>query len=285
VGLAVAALALAGACARPDGGGGATFGDPGDGGAVHRAVVLGPAASALVGELGAANRVVGVSDWCTHPAFADRPRVGGLIDPDLERIAALEPDLVLVQGRQPRLAEWCRLSGVRFRAAPVDTLEAWRAMVSEFGRLFAAEEAADELLRSWDAALAAVDPRDPRPRILLVAGRDPEALRDLLAAGPRGYLGELLERAGGENVLADADRAWVPLREEVLVRRDPEVVVELWDRPPPRPPLEVWRETLPNLSAVRDGRVVVLVGPEYLQPGPELPRLLGELAAVVAGKR
>ena len=84
------------------------------------------------------------------------------------------------------------------------------------------------------------------PRVLLIVARRPDEASGLLAAGPKSFLSELLKRAGGQNVLAEARLAYVEVNEESLIRLDPEVILEFWpEGEPMADPLTLWRQAFP----------------------------------------
>lgn len=255
-------------------------------GVPERVVVIGPGTEANLWTLGLGARVVGVSDFCTVPEAAAVRRVGGLANPNLERIAALEPDLVLTQGTLPLLEEWCQRTGVPFRSFGTDSIQAWREEVlwlgEKFGMIGEAESILGRSFAIFDELRAEAAGRPPL-RVLLVVARRPEEASGLLAAGPSSFLSELLEIAGGVNVLAEASQAYVDVNEESLIRLDPEAILEFWPSGAPAADLlSLWRRSYPQLAAVRAGRVGAIVGAEALIPGPAMPATAREMSAWLA---
>ncbi len=238
-----------------------------------RVVVLGPSTVENLVALGLADRLVGVSDYCVEPAAKGLPRVGGQIDPALERIAALRPDLVIVQGRLPELGRWCERAGVAFLPLHTDRWSSWLEELRTLGNRFGVPDRAAALAARAEAELADLRdrvPTDRRPaRCLLVVGRRAGEASGLVVAGGRSFLSELLTAAGGDNVFADNDRDYFDLNEEALVRAAPEVIFELVPGSK-EDPLPLWRHAFPSLPAVREGRVRVLCQPFVLLPGPRM---------------
>jgi iron complex transport system substrate-binding protein len=251
-----------------------------------RVVVIGPGTEANLFALGLGTRVVGVSDFCTVPEAAAIPRVGGLANPNLERIAALEPDLVLTQGSLPILRDWCGSAGIHFHSFGTDSISGWMEEVRWLGAKFGCNAESEEiLLRSSQnfASIAESNSGGPALRVLLIVSRRAEEASGLFAAGPSSFLSELLQRAGGVNVLADAEQAYVDVNEESLIRLDPEAILEFWpDGAPAQDPLTVWRRSFPQLSAVRAGRVSLILHPDSLIPGPAMPATARAIAAALA---
>jgi iron complex transport system substrate-binding protein len=270
--LAAAALALLG-CAP----GAPVPAEPG-----RRVVTIGPGTEANLGALGLAGVLVGVSDWCTAPEAEGIPRVGGQADPNLERIAALAPELVLVQGRIPQLQQWCDDSGIEFRAFATDSLAAWREEMEWLGARFGRYAEAARLVGEMDAALGALASTGPPRRTLLVIARREEEASGIVAAGCGSFLSELLVRAGGVNVLPAGGAEYPEISEETLVRLDPEAIVEFHPGGAAGgDALATWRRAFPSLAAVRDSRVGAVRHREALLPGPRMHEVAREIHALL----
>jgi iron complex transport system substrate-binding protein len=229
-----------------------------------------------------------VSSYDHEPPEVDRlPRVGALIDPDVERILSLRPDLVAIYGSQTDLATQLGRAGIRtfsYRHGGVqDVFASLRALGDALDR----RPAADDVVRRVEGQLAAVRARTKtgtRPRVLLVFGREPLSLRGIYASGGVGFLHDLIGIAGGVNVFADIPRESVQVTTELILARAPEVIVEV--RADPMPSEEVAREkavwnNLSSVPAVRSGRVDILIGSELVVPGPRLGRAAERLADAI----
>jgi cobalamin transport system substrate-binding protein len=239
----------------------------------QRVIVIGPSSAETLVWLGFESSVIGVSDYCSAPELADRVKVGGQLDPNLERITSLQPDLVIVQGAHPRLKEWCARSGVAFLSWKTQSIASWHKEVLAYGARFGALDRCEDQLADWDAEyarFAAPNGSALRPRALIVASRDPERIARVLAAGRGSFLGELLEHVGGANFYADHTRDYFDLAEEVLLRVKPEIIFELGGEQSDPARLELWREAFSQLPAVRDGRVYGLTEDFVFLPGPRM---------------
>lgn len=228
--------------------------------------------------IGVADRVVGVGAYDRFPPEVDRyPRVGGLLDPNVERILALKPDLVIVYETQTDLIGQLNRAGIamfryQHRGLP-DITETIRALGARIGAASAAAAAAGRIETQLDAVRRRVM-RRPRPRTLLVFGREPGSLRRIDASGGYGFLHDLLEIAGGSDVLSDFKRQSVQMSTEMILTRAPDVIIELqYGDSPRRQQLDaetrVW-DALPSVPAVRNRRVHLLAGDEFVVPGPRI---------------
>lgn len=266
---------LLSACARPH----ATPPTPSGG---TRIVLVAPSTAANLVALGAAGSIAGVSDYCSDPALQDLPRVGGLADPNLERVAQLSPTLVLVQGRTPSLEKYCKQANIPYHAFHTDTIAEWKEEVRWLGEQLGRSAQAEELIASLEQGFADLaeartqNPQQTVPSVLLVASRRPGEAAGILAVGPGGFLDELLRAAGGRNVLEESSRTYVDLAEESLLLLQPDIILEL--QSPDQDPLATWQRDFPSLPAVQSNKVLALEGEDLLMPGPGM----GMVAAAIA---
>ena len=154
-----------------------------------------------------------------------------------------------------------------------------RADAVKLLRAAAADAAASRVERDLAAVRARVASL-PRPRTLLVFGREAGSIRGIYVSGGYGFLNDVLEVAGGVNVFADIKRENIQISSEQVLARAPEAIDEL--RGPMTPgrleaEREVWRQ-LPGVPAVRSGRIHLLQGDWLTVPGPRV----AEAARVVA---
>jgi iron complex transport system substrate-binding protein len=255
----------------------------------RRIVSLVPAVTEMLFAIGAGEQVVGVSRFDRYPPeVATRVRVGGLLDPDMERLFALAPDLVVVYRSQTELSDRLRRAGIATidyaHGGVADIPRLLRALGRRTGHGREAETVARGLEDELGRVRAAVGGR-PRPPTLVVFGREPGSLRTMYASGGVGFLHDLVEIAGGRNVFAHIRRESVPITAEAVLAAAPEVIVELRAGPteaadPPTEERDPWR-TLSAVPAVRTGRVYRLVGDELVIPGPRIGLAARRLARVL----
>ena len=251
-----------------------------------RIVSLVPAASEMIFAMGDGGRLVGVGSYDRFPPEVSRlPRVGGLVDPDTERIITLRPDLVVVYATQTELIQ--RLDRARIpyysyehRALP-DIIATVRSLGARIGSPERAEALASSMERSL-AGIRAATSRLPHPATVLVFSREPGSLRNIYVSGGYGFLHDMLEIAGGANVFGDVKMQSVQASTETLLMRKPDVVIELHYGDSVRA-LDLAKEArawdvLASIPAVRNHRVYGLVGDEFVVPGPRIVEAARELA-------
>lgn len=213
------------------------------------------------------------TDYCTHPADLDVPRVGGTKYPSVPQVLAAEPDLVLANAEENRLedVEALRATGVPVWVTYPRTLdEALRSLERMLARLGRVEVPwLDEARAAW-AALAA----GPRRRALVPVWRRP-----WVVLGSETFAGDLLGRLGVDNLYGDADERYPrPALDDLLARR-PDLVV-LPDEPYAFH-ADDGPEAFPGLPcALVSGRHLTWYGPSLV----EAPALLtAQLAATILG--
>lgn len=248
---------------------------------VQRIISLIPSATETIVALGAADRLVARTAFDVDPALAHLPSVGEGLTPSLESLTTLRPDLVVAWPDNASRSVIGRLErfGARIYTPQVQTLNDLRRTTEELGNLLGLEEAADSLVDSIDddlqAVRAAVVGLEP-PTVFYVVWYEPPT-----TAGPGTYIDELIQIAGGRNVFADAPGQWPQVSMEVVVRRQPDIVLISQTE---TSPIDVgslesavgWRE----LRAVRQGRALQVEANLYNRPGPrvaEAARRLAEL--------
>src|SRR5262249_5239614 len=198
-----------------------------------RVISLTPSATELVAAVGAANDLVGVDRFSSYPPeVISLPKVGDFMNPDLEAIVALHPDIVVCDSVQTRIITGLNSAGIRNLALPLQTVDDVRHGLQAVGfaldRTAAGAGAAQRLdvalSRAQRRARARIADAGRSPRVLFVVDRRPGTLAAIVAAGPGTYLDDLVVRAGGENVLHDAGARYVQITAEEVISRAPDVI-------------------------------------------------------------
>ncbi len=248
----------------------------------RRIVSLAPNITEILFAIGAGAQVVGVTDHCDHPPAARRiARVGGFINPSLERVVALSPDLVLATADGNRAADVERLTSLGVTVHVIDTrrLDDVLRAIGEIARLAGRDREAGRIVASLAKRRRAVSNRRGRgrPSVLLLVGVHP-----LVGVGPGTFLDDLLSEAGGRNALAASPVRYPLLSPEGLLAAAPEVIVvnamEAGDAADLAQSIPGWSD----LGAVRSGRVHLLGDDTLLRPGPRIVDGLERLAAILA---
>jgi iron complex transport system substrate-binding protein len=242
----------------------------------RRIVSIVPATTEMLFAMGAGDRVVAVGSYDHFPPDVERlPRVGALLDPNVERILSLRPDLVVLYGTQTTLRTELDRAHIPYFPYTLKGLANISETIRSLGARVGVPNGAASLAAQIDGQLQAVRARvagRPRPRTLLVFGREPGSLRNIDASGGEGFLHDMLETAGGADVLADIHRESVMMTTEMVLRRAPEVIIELHYSGAANAresDLRPWN-ALAAVPAVRTQRVYLLTGEQFVVPGPRV---------------
>jgi iron complex transport system substrate-binding protein len=247
-----------------------------------RIVSTSPSITETLFALGLGERVVGVSTYCRFPAEVQKlPKVGTFLKPDAELIAGLRPDLVLVHELSTGIDR--SLASLRIPFVVVDR----GTLASVFSSIRQIAQAAGDPARGG-ALVADIERRlervrrgadsAARPRVLFIIGRNPGTLSDLVAVGPGSYIDNLIEIAGGRNVLAIHGQPEYPrISMETVLRLDPEVIVDTVDmgeteaeRRVRQPINERLWTTYGTLTAVKTLRLHAATTDALVVPGPRV---------------
>ena len=246
-----------------------------------RIVSTAPSLTELLYALGLGDRIVGVDRFSRYPPEALRkPRIGDYANPNLEAIAALRPDLVIIPVNPAKLAE--RLAVLRLKVLEIDQ-ESLTKLYESFrviGQATGAAAQAAKLESTVRAQLEAVRARAAplkKTRIMFVVGRTPNRLDGLIVAGQASYLNEIIALAGGENVFRDAVASYPGVSLEEVLARNPDVIVDMGDMADTvgvteehkREVTSLW-ERLSSVAAVKQHRVYAVASDIYVEPGPRV---------------
>lgn len=247
-----------------------------------RLVSLAPSVTEILFSLGAGPRVVGVTDFCSYPPeAAGRTRIGGMINPDLERIVHLRPDLVVATtaGNYPDDVERIERLGIPVYTIATPTLESVMTTLASVGAILGEQERAGRLvadLRSRIERVRTGAAGRPRVPALFVIEPDP-----LIVPGRATFIGEALAVAGADLVTTGQAASWAQYDMEQVIGMRPEAILTPEAN-------RAWSESLGGredwlrVPAVAGGRVYV-ISDSIQRPGPRIVDGIEEVAAILAG--
>ena len=242
-------------------------------------ISLVPAATEMLFAMGAGPQVVAVGSFDNYPPeVKGLPRIGALLDPDVEKMLSLKPDLVVLYATQADLKAQLARAHVPvfdYRNTTLDDVSATTVAIGEAtGHASEARAITARIAHELDDIRSRVAGR-PRPKTLLVFGRERLSLRGLYASGGYGFLDDMLHIAGGDNVFADITHESVQASTEQILARRPEVILEIraaqsvWPYGAREKEIHAW-SVLPSLPAVRSGRIQFLIDDRLVIPGPRV---------------
>jgi iron complex transport system substrate-binding protein len=246
---------------------------------IERIVSLAPNLTEIIYAVGAGNRLVGNTTFCDYPIAAKNvAKVGDTLQPSIERILALRPQLVLVSTASQLEAFTKQLNEHQiavYVTDPHDLESVFRSILS-VGDLLNEPVAASELVKQLRARNEQVQ--------RAVAGRPPVSVffqlsgQPLYTAGKTSFVTNLIERAGGRSVTADVNEAWPRLSDEAALASHPDAIIMLSGDAMGAAANTKVAAALRNSPAVRNGRVSLIDGDLLTRPGPRLIDGLEQMA-------
>lgn len=237
-------------------------------GTPQRIISLSPSNTEILFALGLGDKIVGVTDWCDYPPEAlGKEKVGGYINPDVEKIVALNPDLILVAYGTP-MEVINNLVGLGLTVFGIKTTDLDDLLndIRRIGEITDKEVEALALTSEMASRIQAVtnqtEELEQRPRVFYIVWHDP-----LWTAGSGTFIHELIEKAGGVNICGNLT-GYPTISIEEVIARNPEVIItSAW------PDVYEWamNETALNITDARqNGRVYTCDDNLVQRPGPRL---------------
>ncbi len=254
----------------------------------RRIVSTSPSITETLFALGAGDRVVGVSNYCHFPPEATtRTRIGSYLRPNAEVIARLKPDLVIIQRLPNNVSSSLRQFGLT--VAEVDTGDLNKNIESmrEIARAAGADAAAEKLISRIQADLAAIrstHAAKPKRTVFFIVGRTPGRLEGIVAVGSGSYLNELIETAGGKNVLAQGNLPYPKIALETVVRLNPDVIIDMGEMADTTNVTDERKKAVEQLWKSRPevhARVYAVASDIYVVPGPRMIDAAREIARML----
>jgi ABC-type Fe3+-hydroxamate transport system substrate-binding protein len=251
----------------------------------RRIVSLIPSTTEILCALGLAEALVGITVYCVEPrdVVRGKTRIGGEKDPDLAKIRALEPELVVANVEENRredidqLRAWSIPVWVTFPRTVVEGI----SLIGELGELTGAAARAREMLQELEPLRARVErarARRPAVSVFYPIWRGP-----YMTINGDTYIHDMLRLCGGRNIFADRPERYPTVTLDDVAARRPEVILL------PDEPFRFRRAHLEDFAAyqevpaVRDGRIHLVDGKPFSWHGPRIAEALRTLPGLLEG--
>jgi iron complex transport system substrate-binding protein len=192
----------------------------------QRIISTAPDTTEILFALGLGNRVVGVSTYCNYPEEAKtREKIGTFQDPNIEKVLALKPDLVISTGGvQRQFIERLEKMGIPVYTSYPHNLDEVLKSIYKIGLVTGAEKEANDLIFDLKFRIARVTSKvgkvKNKPKVFFELWHEP-----LMSAGPGSFIDDLIKKAGGINLAGDAKTAYPIFSLEQLIKEDPDVII------------------------------------------------------------
>ena len=260
-----------------------------------RMVSFAPSITEILFELGLGSALAGVTRYDRYPPQAAAlPRLGGLLDPNLEALTLLGPGLAIMLREHRNIAPKIAALGIQTLQLNHDSVSGILESIEIIGAACGKEVRAAELTAGLRTAIAGARERSRghrRWRTLVVIGSNSARdFRDLFISGRDGFFSELLQIAGGENIYKGSTSGIMGLSAEGILELNPEVIIGIASSEreigvDKERFFALW-QAFPRIEAVREGRIYILDKDYVSVPGPRLNRVLDDIQGILlqAGK-
>ncbi|EOC99909.1 ABC transporter substrate-binding protein [Caldisalinibacter kiritimatiensis] len=237
----------------------------------ERIISLAPSHTEILFKLGLSDSIVGVTSICDYPKEAKTKEiVGDSMTVDVEKVIALEPDLVLHYGsdKEKEYIQRLRDAEINVLSYQPESIQEVIDLIIEIGRITQTQVAATkttvDMMSKMDYIVHTVEEVD-KPKVFYEVWHDP-----LMTAGPGSFIDELITLAGGENIAKDAQGLYPQFELEQLIERNPDVYISSDNGGQTTKESIMSREGYETLSAVKNDRVYILDANIISRPGPRI---------------
>ena len=258
---------------------------------VNRVISLSPNITETIYALGQQRKLVGVTDFCKYPPQArQKAHIGGFVNPNIEKIIALQPDLLIGLPSHHNLAHKLRNQPFKFVMLPDDRLQDVFFTIDSLGHLLGCQKQAVALVKRIKDSLQyyrqrALKAEQFSPLAMLVIGRDPGSTTHLTVVGPHTFIDSVWTLVGGRNAFADLPAKYAQVNRENVLLRQPDIIIEFrfntsWNARKDSLNLRSW-QSFASIPAVKNRQIYVLTGNYTLIPGPRIYKLAADFCRVV----
>ncbi len=259
--------------------------------AINRIISLAPNITEILYALGQQKKLVGVTDFCKYPPQArQKTHIGGFVNPNIEAIIGLKPDLLIGLPSHADLQEKLRNEHLRFVLLPDDRLDDVYFTIDSIGNLLGCAKKAQHLIKMIRDSIRfyrqrALHIERFRPSAVLVVGRDPGSTTHLTVVGPHTFLDSIWTLLGGKNAFADLPTKYAQINRENILLKQPDIIVEFrynqpWNARKDSLNLRSW-QSLSMIPAVQNKQIYVLTGNYTLIPGPRIYKLAKDYYRII----
>jgi len=248
----------------------------------QRIISLAPSITEILYALDLDSTIVAVSDYCKFPEQVnEKEKVGGLFNPNLEKIASLKPTLVFATESNQQLNEKIADPNIKVVLLPEKTIRDLYFSIDSIAILNGVQNRAKALISSIRDSLTKyrLNTDKNKAKAILVLGRDIGTTTNIGISGPGAFINELWEQVGGANAFPDMPGSFTQVNREELLSRNPNIIIEFksatkWDVSGAESSLDEWQDL--RVDAVRKGNIFVINGVDFLIPGPRIYLLAKE---------
>jgi iron complex transport system substrate-binding protein len=253
-------------------------------GTVQRIISLAPNITEMIYALDEQDKLVAVTDYCVYPEAAKKKeKIGGFLNPNLEKMMASKPDLLIGLQSHSELAQKLNEQNLRTVLLPDNTVDEIFAAIDTLGQLLRAQGRAEKLIHSIRDSISTYRQQAEALPIdsvkgMLVLGREPGTTRNVGVIGSHNFMDSLWTELGCQNVFGNIPMKFSQINREAIITADPDLIIEFkstWNQTPDaneRNLLE-WN-AFNQVKAVKNKNIFIITGVYALIPGPRMYLLM-----------
>ncbi len=238
----------------------------------QRIVSLAPSITEILFAVNAEDKIIGVTDFCNYPAQTKKKvSVGGLINPNPERIIGLNPDLVIsASGNKESIFNKLNSINIPVLILPAESIKDIFYSIDVIGKIVGKEKQADivvqKMTRDLNHVQEKISKTAGRPRVLFLVSNDP-----IMAVGKHTFANDLIEMAGGENITGNSLTKYPLCGLEEIVAKKPEVIIlsSMGSNKVTKESL-LWWQKWPILPAIQNKRLYIIEADLIHRPSPRI---------------
>jgi iron complex transport system substrate-binding protein len=250
-----------------------------------RIISLSPHITEILYALEQEDKLVAVSDFCIYPPqVKTKERIGGIINPNIEKIVTLRPTYLFGQPAHEKLDLSLHAFGLSIVMMRNETVADLFTTINMVGLVLDCQAKAQQLAQQISDSLNIRVNQRILPRAMLVIGKNPGELKNIMVAGQGTFLDEIWQKAGGQNIYGDLAGRYQTITLESILERDPDIII-LFN---PSAPSGVKRgeykaewSVLHNITAFKTSNVYTVGGDYVLIPGPRIVQLARDMRDVI----
>lgn len=257
----------------------------------QRIISIAPSITESLFALGLGDRVIAVTDYCDYPSeVTTLPKVGGFIDPNLEAILALQPDLVILLDNQVRAIEQLHRLNIKTLTVRNETIANIKNTLIRIGQHTGHVEQAQQLVTDMEQKIAFINSKIEglnRPKVMVTIGHSlaEEQVKTLYISGQHDFYNDLINLAGGQNVYQSKTPRVPSLTLEGVLTLNPDIIIDVFpEADDHNADLAKVRQKWLNLSyvnAVQHNQIHIIEQNYATIPGPRLMLLLDQFAHII----
>ncbi len=196
--------------------------------AKERIIALSPSINEIIYAIGAGEQVVGNTEYCKYPKETLKvTKVGGYFSPNLEKIIALKPSIVVMQKNNHKLAQQLTKLNIKNQIVHIDTLDNIRDSIIKLGKIFNKEQNATKIVSDINSSLKATKGIVKDKKILMVIGHNTSLAKQIFVVGQNLYLNDIIKESGNQNAFSSKRKGQPILNMENIIATNPDIVILL----------------------------------------------------------